>query len=543
MRRLRDLRQGSLVLRLLLTCAIMGPIIGCAGDRENPPDPKVVVIGFDGMTLDRLLPLCEEGLTPNFAELLKSGYSAVLQSVLPPSSPPAWTTAVTGVNPGKHGIYGFLKHRKYADNIFSPPAFISAADRRAAPIWKILGERNRRVCLINIPITSPPDSVNGIMISGFPHDPAAPLTYPRSLRDEIPGYRIDLFGLQPRPGQERTWLSNLRNLAATRADLSAGFLERDDWDLFWVVFTGIDRIQHFFWKHADPDHPLHTPNGGADFGEAITEFHIFMDGLLGKLLDLIPEDATLIVMSDHGFGPVYRGINANRLLASPALGGVAAEGQPFYYNDYFGGKFFVNLQGREPGGTVMPGSEYEKVRNDLKSLLLDLKDPWNEKKVIEHVYFREEILEGPSLETAPDVIAVPADTYILYGSPLHGRSISPSLPPVATVTEDLFSGFHRREGILIVRGPHSRMGKSSVPGNIVDIAPTIMYFLDLPIPDHFDGRVFTECVDDSYLEGNPVEPFETGGRFVLNPEERGITSGGGTGREVAEQLRSLGYIR
>jgi predicted AlkP superfamily phosphohydrolase/phosphomutase len=305
-----------LLANCILSCLLL--VTGCSR-TQAPAESRVVVIGFDGLTFDTLTPWCDQGYLPNFTTLLNNGYSSVLTSVEPPSSPPAWTTAVTGVNPGKHGIYGFLQHSKYASEGSGEPDYISSTDRLASPLWKILEKEQKRVCLINIPITSPPDSVNGMMIAGFPHDSSSPLTFPRSIKKDIPEYRIDLFGLQPHYGEEEVWLSNLYDRALKRADVALRYLKSEPWDLFWIVFTGTDRIQHFFWKYYDHAHPLHTSVDSGKYKNAIRDFYIFMDAQLGRLIDAIPEDINLIVMSDHGFGPVYRGINANALVNESAL--------------------------------------------------------------------------------------------------------------------------------------------------------------------------------------------------------------------------------
>ena len=179
----------SSLIRLILPLLIALAALSCG----SQPAQKVVVLGIDGLTFDLLIPWAKEGKLPHFQKLLEEGSSTQLISSVPPSSPPAWTSAITGVNPGKHGIFGFVKEGRLTDGKLNLD-FYTSRDRQADPLWVILTERGRRSVVVNVPCSSPPDQMRGVMISGFPHTSPTNFTSPPEYRFKIPRYRKDIYG-------------------------------------------------------------------------------------------------------------------------------------------------------------------------------------------------------------------------------------------------------------------------------------------------------------------------------------------------------------
>jgi len=520
---------GMLALALLLIAALMLP--GCA----SKPQRKVFVLGMDGLTFELLWPWVEQGRLPNFARLIEEGSSTQLVSAIPPSSPPAWTSAITGVNPGKHGIFGFVQR---IDHSTGKPllVFYTAADRKADPVWTILTERGRRSVVINVPCTSPPDSLSGVMISGFPHTSPTDFTFPPKYRLKIPDYRLDIFGQLVSVDGEQAFLDDINEIMERRTEAVFSLMEEEDWELFFVVFTITDRIQHYFWKFMDPEHPLWTADEAELYGDAILNTYQSMDRLLGQVRDRLDDQTTLVVMSDHGFGPVYQPINGQNFLDA-----VIPEGDfGAMATDNFGVKMSFRVKKDTP---VNPQTQRTAVETMelLKKRLLELKDPATGRKVVHTVFNREELYWGPYKNKAPHLMGLEEDGYLFwnwYSTP--DGIIFPAWED--SVFNQLFSGFHKRNGVLIMTGAPVAAGRNSFPAHISDIAPTILYLLDEPIPAEMDGRVLEPPLADGYLQDHPVEIRARDARDSQPIEEAADTTAA-VNRYIEEQLRALGYVQ
>jgi predicted AlkP superfamily phosphohydrolase/phosphomutase len=520
---------GAAALTLLLIIALLLP--GC-GSR---PQGKVFVLGMDGLTFELLWPWVEEGHLPNFARLLEQGSSTQLVSAIPPSSPPAWTSAITGVNPGKHGIFGFVQR---IDHSTGEPrlVFYTAADRKADPVWTILTERGKRSVVVNVPCTSPPDSIAGVMISGFPHTSPTDFTFPPEYRLKIPDYRLDIFGQLVSVDGEQAFLEDMNEIMGRRAEVIAALMEEERWDLFFVVFTITDRIQHYFWKFMDPEHPLWNEADAAEWGDAILRTYQSMDRLLGEVWAGLDDETTLVVMSDHGFGPVYQPINGQNFLdaAMPEgnFGAVAT--------DNFGVKMAFTVKKDTPVNPQTHRTAVETMEL-LKRRLQELKDPATGRKVIQKVFSREELYWGPYENKAPHLMGLEEEGYLFwnwYSTP--DGMIFPSWED--TVFNQLFSGFHKRNGVLIMAGANVSAGKNSFPAHICDIAPTILYLLGESIPAGMDGRVLDLPLAEEYLRDHPVEIRAREARDAPLIEEAADTTAA-VNRYIEEQLRAIGYVQ
>ncbi len=518
-----------LALILLLMPALMLP--GCG----SKPRGKVFVLGMDGLTFDLLWPWVEEGRLPNFARLIEQGSSTQLVSAIPPSSPPAWTSAITGVNPGKHGIFGFVQR---IDHSTGEPrlVFYTADDRGADPVWTILTERGRRSVVVNVPCTSPPDSIAGVMISGFPHTSPTDFTFPPEYRFRIPDYRLDIFGMMVQVDGEEAFLTDMQDIMDRRAEAVYTLLEEESWDLFFVVFTITDRIQHYFWKFMDPQHPLWNADEAKLYGDAILHTYQAMDRLLGELWARLDDETSLVVMSDHGFGPVYQPVNGQNFLDQTIpegdFGAVST--------DNFGVKLAFRVKKDTPlnAQTHRRGVETLEL---LKKRLRELEDPATGRKVVQKVFNREELYWGPYENRAPHLMGLEEEGYLFwnwYSTP--DGIIFPTWED--SVFNRLFSGFHRRNGVLIMTGANITAGRNSFPANISDIAPTILYLLGEPIPAEMDGRVLEPPLADRYLQDHPID-IRSRDPGSTRPVEEAADTTAAVNRYIEEQLRAIGYVQ
>ncbi len=506
---------------------------------------KVLVIGLDGATFYLLLPLLQKGELPFFSNFLKDGVYTTLQSTIPMFTPTAWSSFMTGKNPGKHGVIGFFARESNSYNTIT-----STSRRRGEDIWTILSKNGKKVVVINVPFTYPPKEVNGCMISGS-ETKSEDFVYPSSLKREIES----IVGKYPlhstyayREGKEDIFISEIFQLTEIRAKTALYLMNRFVWNFFIVVFEGTDNLQHALWKYLDPSHILHNPEKSEKYRKAFLSYLKRIDQISSELAYNAGENATVIIMSDHGFGPLYKYININTWLSKLGLlklrrrlrtrikyllylagitpfgtlnllsklykGNIRIRGgsrerysrllrrlflsfldvdwkktKAFSWGSM--GQISINLKGREPMGMVNPGEEYEQLRNQLIKDLYKLKDSNTNICVIEKVFKKEEIYNGPLVNTIPDLVCIPRQGYI-YLEELDFPSNSITIPP------KWLSGTHRPEGIFMMKGPQIKRGVQVE--NIVkieDLAPTILYLLETTIPSDMDGKVIVEAFKES----------------------------------------------
>lgn len=557
---------------------------------------KVLVIGLDGATFDLIKPWAAAGYLPTLERILRDGAHGTLQSTVPPMTGPAWTTFATGVNPGKHRLYDWIA-RDPGSYAFSP---VTALDCAAPTIYSLLSQAGRRVCALNVPMTYPPTPVNGVMVSGLPAPSTkVTITYPSGLYQEI----LDALGdylLYPDPGQAYSdagvdaFLARLYRTTDLRVQTLDYLRGREAWDFAMVVFNGTDTISHAMWKYMDQLHPLHDPTKAAKYGNAIRDYYRYLDGKLARVVDELDDDTTLVVMSDHGFGPFHKFIHVNNWLMQEGfmavrrdplttlkhglfrcgftpmgvydtlmrlgLGAlkrevVRGQGQGLLKALFLSfedidwattqayslgnvGQIYLNVAGREPQGCVQPGAHYEQVRSAIIERLGTLRDPQTGETVVESIYRREELYHGEHLERAPDIVFLPRRLeYFGFGEYEFGsRAI---IEPMRRG----ISGTHRMNGIFMAYGAAVRPGAVVEGAGLVDLAPTLLHLMGEPVPEHMDGRVLHAA-----LAGDGQVTRRT--RRKARDESRGDVGPGGQAellsaedkRVLADRLRSLGYV-
>lgn len=554
-------------------------------DRRKP---KLLVIGIDGGTYDLIDPMIERGLLPNIAGLIDRGFRADLQSTVPPNSAAAWATFMTGKEPGSHGVLRFQATRPSRElgREFRPGAytFINSTSIPGKRIWDIFGDTGKRSAVINLPMTYPPRPLNGVMITGLPTPPDAEnFTYPPELADSLEGYMIEQpmaamgFGLAANRELVRSSIEILEIQGQTAIRL----LGERDWDLFLMVFTGTDRLQHRLWHYLDPNQRSDELEDAAHFKEQLDRYYSSLDAMVGRLVEAAGPQANTIVLSDHGFGPAPKLALYRRALARE-LGLVAGEGVGGFHSlrawlerhnivtgdrlrillmnkplrglfsriarvakrkeqeawrssdaylvvlhKYLGG-IGINVESTDP--------RYEALRVSLMEKLEKVFDPESGKKVITGVWRREEIFHGPRLGVCPDIVFRLNDCFgMAHGEAPGGRLVCPK-----TFRSQ---GIHRDEGILIMSGPEIEKARGESPVPIADVSATALYLLDTPIPSDLDGKPVLGAIRPDYRVKHPVQsaaPGEEADVSATMPEAewRSIEDEDA----VAEQLRDLGYL-
>jgi hypothetical protein len=492
----------------------------CEGSRNPgkipPAEPgPVFILGFDGLDPRWTEEYERQGLLPNFARLRKEGAVGNIRSTLPFLSPPAWTTVATGVPPADHGIWSFW--------ISTPGAprglYVDARARLAPPFWEDLTRAGRTVGIINVPLTSPADSVNGFMISGLPYPEGVALTWPPELEKEITakGYPRDVLTGPPAAGGEEEWLDQVQAAAESRRKIGLDLLFKQRPDVSMIVFTNPDRIQHHLWRFHDSQHPLHPPESSEKLKNAVRDVYVWCDGVLGEVLDRLAPEQTLLVLSDHGFGPAYRGISKANVAAS--LPGELSKKNPRGVS-VFGGEFYLDFSTPEE-------------RRVLVEFLEGLTDGAGNKLVSDAHDLVTDDLRGHGIPLGPAVFAEEAEGFMFYpGAP--GDSLVSVLNPLA------FSGYHRRIGYF------GAWGHPIAPGplrefDLQDVPAIVLHILGEKVPRRYIHNVPRRLFPDAYFVERPMT-------FTGAPNEGLRTPGKpGPGTEsdmgIREQLEALGYVQ
>lgn len=273
----------------------------------------MLLIGLDGGTYKVLEPFAKEGLIPNLARLMDDGASGVLRSTVPPISAPAWATFQTGKQPGKHGLFNFfdLSEEGYrSSHNFRSSRVVNHASIQSATVYDCLREGGRKVISINIPLTYPTPEVEGCLISCWLSPPdSKEFTWPRSLADEIPDYRVDqnfgegMYALTPK-GKELDsgfLMDDLTDILQKRADTACQLMAEKPWDVTMICFTETDRLHHYLWRAINPDYPGYGTKKGKEELTRFKAFYTELDRQVGRLMDVAGKGVNTLVISDHGF--------------------------------------------------------------------------------------------------------------------------------------------------------------------------------------------------------------------------------------------------
>lgn len=533
---------------------------------------RALVIGLDGATWDLLHPWAEAGYLPHLQALKQNGAWGVLRSTIPPSTPPAWTSFATGKNPGKHGIFDF--HQFQVEG--APLTLISSFSIQAPTLWQILSRRDRRVGCLNIPVTYPPQPLNGFLISGMmtpslESDWVYPPELGRRLLSAIGDYVIDIEAQSyhiENQDDALHFLDEVRYAFRQRREALYFLLDHEPWDLLIAVFILPDRIQHKLWKYLDPDCAHYSRPEGQLIREAALRCYREMDDMLGVLRTRLSRDDYLFLMSDHGFGPLDGYWRVNSWLAQQGFLHFKRSGvgrlkgwlrpltpRPVLHRWIQHRSRHRSLFNPRPRGHIdwactpayfsspleqgirLRAGIDRTVRQELVSRLTDalatLLHPDDGRPLIDRVYRREEIYHGPWAERAADLL-ISARNYGYLG--IDGSSAG---GPIVHPANDA-QGFHRPEGLFLVQGPGVRAGPVIGEAHITDVAPTILYTLQEKIPDDMDGQIMRDCFDATYLEAFPPRYIQA---EAYDPQqESGFAYSDKDMVEIVSRLEGLGYL-
>ncbi len=516
-------------------------------------------------------------MLPNFGKVFNSGSYGDLYSEIP-VTPVAWSSIYTGKNPAKHGILGFRNHKPRTYDHMG----VNSTLRDAKDIWEIAGSHGKKVVVVNTPLTYPPRPVNGYLVSGF----MAPsiidkITYPPSLAGEIKKISHNYHVGTPPSYIKSLYLKRLHGTIQTVGDVALHLMAQTDWDLAFVVFKETDEVQHSFY-----DKP------GRMLG-----LYKHVDRIVGEMLRKAGPDAYTFVVSDHGGEPVDKRFNVaeflrregllrvdtsrpqvssgifqfavrtmfqtetqwlldipvarkllNRVARSRARRMKASQKEDGFYAgavDWGRTTVFIssgvglriNLKGREPNGIVEP-SDFGAAKTMVAEKLASIKDPATGTPVFRYALPTEQLLSGPHLENAPDILCLPNTGYLPTESlasfdPLAFAAAHKSLFSRST----LWSGTHSPYGLIMLSGPG--VAREKIEGaTLEDVAPTILYAMGLPVPEDFDGKVLSDAFTEAHRVDHPVDVEESEVQASVQPKLLAADEE----REVEDRLKQLGYL-
>jgi predicted AlkP superfamily phosphohydrolase/phosphomutase len=520
-----------------------------------------VVVGLDGIPWSLIERWTEEGHLPNFARLREEGAAGPCRSTNPPLTALAWPSIATGVRPDKHGLYAFSKLAPNYSHTLN-----TSRDRTHPAMWDAL-----RSVVVNVPMTYPASDIDGVMVTGMMTPEDSPrFTHPPEFRDQLkrdhPDYKTGL-NWSDYYGRTDALASDLGDVLATRRALMTDLFESTEFELFFVVYTEPDRLQHLVWDL-----------------DVLLDHYQLLDEMLGDAIDHVErEDGTLYVVSDHGFGPVKRQANLNTILRENGFLEQAKEAGMRGVLSRLGltksrvlgllnrvgidrndvvrvfpkslvdsaaatipgdhglfdldhertvafahgmGNIHINRVSRFESG-VVTSDEYEQVKSDIADLFRSVADPATGERPLRVVDGAEVFPTDPD---APDLV-VEADE--------HYTVSTGSLSPTTFADATKLVADHKPEGIFLAWGDDVAPG-TTVESTVFDFTPTVLHGLGEPIPHDADGRVLSEI----FAPGS--DPAERSVTTTHYGEGTHATDDGGKDEEdfsdVEDRLKGLGYM-
>ena len=513
---------------------------------------STLVIGLDGADWSLLNPLMEDGAMPTLKAFVESGVSATLESIRPTNSMSAWTSLMTGVNPGKHGVYDFVRK---TDTPFKTTVTNSSVI--AFPtIWETLTAAGRTSCVIDMPPLYPPFEINGAMIGGmgavtsFDRSYTSPPELAAEVENAVGEFLPDVAWVG-KEGQQEELLEAWSALVDNRRKVAEYMMSKRAWDVFFIVFVAPDRVQHLFWQELTEHGPLYSK---------VRRFYEKLDETIASLIERVDTtESDVLLVSDHGFRTFRNTFDVNRVLAEagllkwhdagplaarmlrkagtiipPLAGRLAQISQRRYptkrellassvaYSD-LSDSVHLNLAGRESTGSVTPG-EVESVRELVTSTLMEFRDPESGQPVIKEVLNGGDYFHGPHDENAPDLLLECHDGYA------HNNGLG-----LVMFRWAYCQGVHSMNGIIAGLGPSFRRETKAPTVSILDVTPTLLALQGIGAPEGTDGRAAEELLERTPqpAEQTPA-PSERSGEATPYTEEEE--------EAVRERLRGLGYI-
>jgi predicted AlkP superfamily phosphohydrolase/phosphomutase len=530
---------------------------------------RALLIGLDGGTFSILDPLMEDGVMPFLKQLTATGARAELRSVIPPLTPPAWTSIMTGRSPGNHGVVDFFTFESPDTRYVR---FTNSSHVKCETIWSIVSRYGLTATALNFPVMAPPRPISGYVVPGWVvWRYLRRSCYPAALYDRLKvlaGFNpqelamnmdLELKALDGCPQEEQEgWVRMHIRRERQWCEILTSLMRAKPHHLTAIVFDGADKLQHLFWRLLDPAcQPGRWSAREEKLRQLCLDYFRQLDGLIAEIVALAGDDANVFMVSDHGFGSsheifyVNTWLNQNGYLTwagngdgvqdtSTALGlSPAALGSLDTMIDWtrttayartpssYGIHICVAGQRGEQG---IPPAEYPVFRRKLVEALQQFRDHAIDQPVVSDAWTREEAFPGKFTHIAPDVTfwlrdgALPST--VRLDVPLSRRA-----EPV---------GSHRPEGIFLAHGPAVAKGALLPQLSVLDVTPMLLYALGVPVPEDLEGQVRREVFESSFVKTHPVVM----GGPTQDPEAFPSPAAEGEEgeEEIIARLKALGYL-
>ncbi|MFV1951046.1 MAG: alkaline phosphatase family protein, partial [Nitrospinota bacterium] len=539
---------------------------------------KSIIIGIDGASWNVLNILIQEKALPAIADLIKKGVCGSLKSSIPYFTGPAWVSFATGMKPGGHSIYDFLR----VDPERKKVRVVSSGDIASKTYYELLNSNGLKTIVINLPVSYPPKSDCGIMISSFLTIDKNRMVSPLKIKEKY----SDIFSRYKTFPEEKiedihSYIDELCHIEETRFELAKKLFTEEKWDHFFVLFSGTDWISHatlgkFF-------------SGDITVKQKFIDFWQQIDRYISWFLDRLDSKTTCFVISDHGSIPKKFVFNINKFLYDMGfatkkinhnakdkdnnmlptiINNIETKTKGYHipvklsmirknkYLRYIASKFnfflirYLNIYIRDEGSRshvdiykslafspsvssagvyIKRNDNYNEIRDMLINKLSCIENPYTGGRVISNIWKKEELHKGTYMESAPDIIFVPVDGVACITEIMERKRM------VEKVSDG--SGCHNSEGIFLAYGPGIKRGKKIYDAEISDIFPTLFYSMDQSIPEGLDGRFLYDVFEEDYLKKNMPRY-----KMISLKNEQTATDEESNEEEVKKRLKGLGYI-
>lgn len=527
-----------------------------------------VFIGLDGATFTVLDPLMDRGVMPNLRSIVDRGTRAILRSIIPPLTPPAWTSMMTGKRPGQHGVFDFFQKESVDSEYFQ---FSNSQDVQSATIWSLASDAGKRIISLNFPLMFPPPEVNGSVVPGgwIPWKQLRLGCYPPGLFDRLKS--LPTFNAQElafdmtleakaiegcEENEYADWIRLHERREERWLDILDYLMASEPAELVAIMFDGVDKLQHLCWRFLDPAYvPANPTSWEAEIIVLCDDYFRRLDKMIGRIIDLAGDGATIVLGSDHGFGPTEDIFYVNSWLAQEGFLAWADDQQSasgeipmvgfgqmtrhVYQLDWTRTRAYaatpssqgIHIVTHPPDAAAMSRAEYLAVRDGIVAKLLELRNPRTGNPYVSKVWTKEEAFSGPFDAVAPDLTLTLADGAAI--SILRSDTIFAQRPEPR--------GNHRWDGIFVAAGPSIRRGASVDELSLLDLAPTLLYSLGVPIPDDVTGELPRRIFDEESLRQRPPRYADVASR-IQNVAEIDAGIDEEAEATILKRLRALGYV-